>query len=72
MAERCYNCKFYEHKQGVCRRYPRVVIEGSWLYPRVHKDDWCGEYLFAVDDKVVQRNYNAPFTDLVDRVAKSD
>ena len=72
MAESCHSCKFYEDKQGVCRRYPRVVIEGSWLYPRVRKDDWCGEYVFAIDGTVAQRNYNAPFRDLVDRVAKAD
>lgn len=77
MAESCYNCKFYlpatkQGTSGMCRRFPPQFKEFNFMFPTVYRDDWCGEYQFAVDEVVVKRNYNAPFADLVNRVAKAD
>lgn len=74
----CFSCAFFEKttkrgETGVCRRYPPQA-SGSrpdWLLPVVFEDDWCGEYLSAVDHIPVGRRYGAEFGDLVDRVSRA-
>lgn len=77
MAESCYNCKFYlpatkQGTSGLCRRFPPIFRDPTFVFPNVYRDDWCGEYICVIDSEVVQRNYQAPFSDLVDRVSKGE
>lgn len=52
---KCSNCKFYD--EGYCKRYPPLPnYDGEDLichdyFPRVRKDDWCGEFILEKEVK---------------------
>jgi len=55
----CENCRY--HNEGECRRYPpKVLIDPHcdhtgnvfYPYPRVLKDEWCGEFSPNIEVKV--------------------
>ena len=54
-VEKCENCRFvgtFRYPSGsqregllVCRLNPPVSVQGQrWEFPRVHSEDWCGQY----------------------------
>lgn len=76
-TDSCYSCKFYmaatkSGMSGMCRRFPPSFRGELQAYPNVYKDDWCGEYLFIDESSIIERNYKAPFSELVDLVSKAD
>ena len=42
----CANCRSYDDKQQLCRkRFPyRDHETGEAVWPKVYKDDWCGDF----------------------------
>jgi hypothetical protein len=47
----CGNCRFYILMDGICRRYPPVVVhapkrDGEFVssFPRMQLTGWCGEH----------------------------
>lgn len=45
LEEICKNCRYFKHKNpeecGWCRRNAPI---GSFRWPEVNADDWCGQY----------------------------
>lgn len=45
LEEICKNCRYFKHKNpeecGWCRRNAPI---GSFRWPEVNSDDWCGQY----------------------------
>jgi hypothetical protein len=55
VMEKCQNCKYFTgEKEGVCRRYPPVIVKKPrqgmrfrstvTTWPRVKEGMWCGEW----------------------------
>jgi hypothetical protein len=45
---KCRGCKYFDSKTETCHRYaPRSMPKESMLWPKVKKEDWCGEFVQA-------------------------
>lgn len=66
---KCSKCRFFDRHNslsnvllGFCKRYPPVPIRnGEDIYPKVHEDNWCGEfkklYKFDTEDIITPDGY---------------
>jgi len=50
----CKTCRYYDPdrpgaSRGKCRR--RAPRAGNGRWPRVNDTDWCGEFVFLVEDR---------------------
>lgn len=49
MGESCGTCRFFNEREGECRRFPRSANHNFFTgshdrYPQMGRSDWCGEY----------------------------